>query len=289
MAAPHMLNGRDISWSMPPRMLNLGLALQQQQKLQQNQMAAFPSFGRESSTFGLPSEQRGGPARAKPQAPTTGVPSSRTAGPSLRAQLGASVSGRLQMPQPLPKQAPAAVLSTQGGPPSSEMDSRVVTRARFSELDRLHCARYADAERLARSIGAEELACAEEEPAEAVEECELREEWRVEREDACAGKLLAEHSRRRDVLGGDGSSKGDEVTRIFEAGAEALLRAHHARGVGVDNVSERQTKDYSTPVTETRWLTVAPLYYARCNSSLLFPGHRTVLSAGLWARLLDGL
>ena len=72
-----------------------------------------------------------------------------------------------------------------------------------------------------------------------VEECELREEWRVMREDACAEKLLGEHSRRRDAVGGEGSDKGDRVTAIFTAGAEALLRAHHGRGIGADQVRRR--------------------------------------------------
>lgn len=111
-----------------------------------------------------------------------------------------------------------ATASGGGGVAQNAMQARVVARARFSELARLHRSRHNDAERLERSIkggDAEELA-------EAVEECGLREDWRKIREDQCTKRALNEYtSRRQDAV-------------AFEVAAAALLAEHYAQGVSLD-------------------------------------------------------
>ncbi len=99
------------------------------------------------------------------------------------------------------------------------MQARVLARARFSELARLQWSRHNDAERLERAVGGGD----EEVLAEAVEECELREEWRRVREDQCATRVLNDYSARRQ----DASA--------FEIAAAAVLAEHHKQGVSLEH------------------------------------------------------
>jgi len=123
-------------------------------------------------------------------------------------------------PPPLPPRSPVSPPRTAGSaasPPrtaGSAVEARVVARARFAELARLHTARRNDAQRLERSQ--EEGG---EEPAEAVEECGLREDWRLVREDQCTTKLINEYAARRRHTG------------VFEMAAVALLCEQHRLGV----------------------------------------------------------
>lgn len=99
------------------------------------------------------------------------------------------------------------------------IQARVLARARFSELARLHRSRHNDAERLERAVEGGDV----EVLAEAVEECGLREDWRRVREDQCATRVLNDYTARRQ----DASA--------FEVAAAAVLAEHHKQGVSLEH------------------------------------------------------
>ena len=109
---------------------------------------------------------------------------------------------------------PGGVVLSQG-----IMQARVLARARFSELARLHRSRHNDAERLEREIEAGDA----EVLAEAVEECGLREDWRTVREEQCTTRVLNDYTARR------------QDAAAFEVAAAAVLAEHHAQGVGLEH------------------------------------------------------